>query len=106
MEGFERILPEMAQACREHGRDSRTLKSTVTVLLADSSADPWWDRLPTNSYAEEGPLVPLTGGPQRIAEELLRYGAAGASHIQISLEPTTCATIEALAPVLEILDRG
>ena len=106
VEGFERILPEMAQACREHGRDSRTLKSTVTVLLADSSADPWWDRLPTNSYAEEGPLVPLTGGPQRIAEELLRYGAAGASHIQISLEPTTCATIAALAPVLEILARG
>ena len=106
VEGFARVLPEMAQACREHGRDIHSLKSTVTVLLADSNADPWWDRLPTDSYAEEGPLVPLTGGPQRIAEELLRYRSAGVSHIQISLEPTTCATIEALAPVLEILDRG
>lgn len=106
VEGFVRAMPEMAQACNAHGRDIDTLESTVTVLLADSNADPWWDRLPTDSYAEEGPLIPLTGTPQRIAEELLRYQSAGVSHVQISLEPTTCATIEALAPVLEVLDTG
>jgi hypothetical protein len=46
----------------------------------------------------------LTGPPESIAEELLRYDQAGVSHVQISLEPTTCASIEALAPVLDVLD--
>ena len=102
--GFTNALPEFEQACRDHGRDLTTFEATVTVLVADSSADPWWDRLPTSHFAEEEPLKPLTGPPQGIAEELLRYESAGVSHVQISLEPTTCATIEGLAPVLEALD--
>lgn len=106
VEGFIRALPEMEHACSIHGRDMDTLESTVTVLVADSSADPWWDRLPTDSYAKEGPLIPLAGTPERIAEELSRYHSAGVSHVQISLEPTTCDTIEALAPVLDALDAG
>ena len=104
VEGFINAKPEFDQACRDHGRDIATLEATVTVLLADSSADPWWDRLPTSHFAEEEPLKPLTGSPQGIAEELRRYELAGVSHVQISLEPTTCATIETLAPVLEALD--
>jgi len=46
----------------------------------------------------------LAGPPESIAQELLRYEQAGVSHVQISLEPTTCASIEALAPILDVLD--
>lgn len=105
VEGFINAKPEFEQACRDQGRDVASLDSTVTVLIADSSADPWWDRLPTSHFAEEEPLKPLTGSTENIAKELLRYQSAGASHVQISLEPTTCATIEALAPVLEAMDK-
>ena len=104
--GFKKALPEFELACRNHGRDPATFEATTTVLVADASADPWWDRLPTAYIAEQEPLKPLTGSPESIAQELKRYEAAGVSHVQISLEPTTCATIEALAPVLEALDKS
>ena len=100
--GYIQALPELEQACALQGRDMSTLESTVAVLLADSSADNWWDRLPSGLAAK--PLVPLTGPPESIAEELIRYDQAGVSHVQISLEPTTCASIEAFAPVLDVLD--
>jgi hypothetical protein len=100
--GYIQALPELEQACALQGRDMSTLESTVAVLLADSSADNWWDRLPSGLAGK--PLVPLTGPPESIAEELLRYDQVGVSHVQISLEPTTCASIEALAPVLDVLD--
>lgn len=101
VEGFERVRAELEVACAAQGRDIATLASTVTVLVADSSADRWWDRLPTDSYAGAGPLVPLAGEPEAIAAELLRYHRAGVSHIQISLEPTDVSTIENLGRVLE-----
>jgi alkanesulfonate monooxygenase SsuD/methylene tetrahydromethanopterin reductase-like flavin-dependent oxidoreductase (luciferase family) len=106
VEGFVRALPEIEQACALHGRDIDTLEATVTVMLADSRSDAWWDRLPTDKYAGEGPLVPLAGTPEHIAEELCRYHSAGVAHVQLSLEPTTCATIEALAPILAALRAG
>ena len=105
VEGFINAKPEFEQACRDNGRDIDTLQNTVTVLLADPSADPWWDRLPTSHFADEAPLKPIMGSPDEVATELLRYEAAGASHLQISLEPTTIATIESLGPVLEAVDK-
>jgi len=75
------------------------------VLVADSTADPWWDRLPTDNWVEEGPLVPLSGEPQKIAECLLEYQEEGISHLQICLEPTTVKTIESFAVVLEFVDK-
>ena len=103
--GFINAKPEFDQAILNEGRDLASVEATVTVLVADSSADPWWDRLPTSHFAEEEPLKPLTGSPDDMAEEFLRYEAAGATHVQISLEPTNCATIEALGPALETLDK-
>ena len=105
VDGFKKVSAELLEACRHEGREPTSLEKTATVLLADSTADPWWDRLPTNSYAGEGPLIPLTGQPADIAEELNQYQIAGASQVQICLEPTNCQTIEALAPVLEALDE-
>ena len=50
---FINAKPEFVEACRNHDRDIVTLEATATVLLADASADPWWDRLPTSHFAEE-----------------------------------------------------
>lgn len=102
--GFERAKADFDEALSEEGRDPATIDATVTVLVADSSADPWWDRLPSDNFAEDGPLRPLMGEPEEIAAELLRYETAGCSHIQISLDPSGVAPVEALAPVVEALD--
>ena len=48
---------------------------------------------------------PLAGPPERLAEELRAYAREGISHVQLWLEPNTLESIEAFAPVLELLDR-
>lgn len=101
VDGIRRLRPVIDEACRLQGRDPATLERTVTALVADSSADPWWDRLPTTNWVESGPLKPLAGAPEDIARTLLEYRAEGIGHLQVCLEPTTCETIEAFAPVLE-----
>jgi len=100
-----RLRPLVDEACRKEGRDPKTLERTVTVLVADSTADPWWDKLPTDNWVEQGPLVPLSGEPQKIAECLLEYQAEGISHLQICLEPTTAQTIESFAEVLALANK-
>jgi alkanesulfonate monooxygenase SsuD/methylene tetrahydromethanopterin reductase-like flavin-dependent oxidoreductase (luciferase family) len=90
-------------ACQETGRAPETLERTVAVLVADASADPWWDRLPTGQI--ETALKPLTGDPETIAEGLAAYRREGLSHVQICLEPTTVESVEAFASVLTRLDR-
>ena len=103
VQGFIDVKPEFDKACRDQGRDLATFGATVSVMVADSSADPWWDRLPVGDVP---PILPLlSADPERVAEDLAAYEAAGASHVQISLDPTTPAAIEALARALEALDR-
>jgi len=103
--GYKKVKAEFDVACKDEGRDPDTLIPSVTTLVADDSADPWWDRLPTSHFAEEDPLKPLQGDPAEIAQGLLAYEKAGVPHIQLALEPTDCKTIEALAPILEELDK-
>ena len=105
-DGIRRLRPIVDAACREQGRDPATLGRTAAVLLADSTADPWWDRLPSEQTVGQSPLVPLTGSPEEVAEALREYEREGIAHVQICLEPTTCKTIEDLVPVLEVLDAG
>ena len=40
----------------------------------------------------------------RIADTLRGYAALGISHVQLVLDPNTAEAIEAMAPVLELLD--
>jgi hypothetical protein len=47
----------------------------------------------------------LTGTPEELAEEFRSYAREGIDHMQLYPDPCTVAGIEALAPVLEILDR-
>lgn len=91
------------EACRDTGRDPATLERSVTMLVAGPEVDPWWSRLPSG---RADAIVPFTGGPEALAEELLAYAREGISHVQISLDPTTPETIEGLAGVFEHLGRA
>jgi hypothetical protein len=50
--------------------------------------------------------TPATGTPEELAELLRAFARAGVDHVQIFLEPNTVVGIDALMPVLELLDRG
>ena len=56
--------------------------------------------------SERQAVTPLEGGPRCIAEELLAYARAGIGHVQLVVDPITQASVAALAPALEELDRG
>lgn len=80
-------------ACEKIGRDPATLTRTLTVGAA------MLGRRLGNADA-------LSGSPEEIAEKLHGFAAEGIDHIQLYLHPNTIEGIDALAPVLEILDKG
>jgi alkanesulfonate monooxygenase SsuD/methylene tetrahydromethanopterin reductase-like flavin-dependent oxidoreductase (luciferase family) len=92
-------------ACREVGRDPATLARTVTVMVdlpgrADHPQAGWVREL----RAQFAP--PATGSVEALANLLRTYAAEGINHVQVYLQPTTVAGVEAFAPVLDLLDRG
>ena len=83
-------------ACVDVGRDPATLERTVSVLID----------LPGRAGRPREKPPFLTGSPEELAEALRGHAREGISHVQVVLDPNTVAGIEALAPVLELLDRG
>ena len=110
VEGVRKLRPVIDGFCDKQGRDPKTLERSCAVLVADESADPWWDRLPSDQFAASAAqgttMVPLNGSPEDMAQVLLEYHAEGITHIQISIEPTTAAIIEKFGRVLEAIDRA
>lgn len=100
VEGYKVHSNNVDTACFDAGRDPSSLERTVTVLMADSTADPWWDRLPVEQLEGAGPLIPLSGSTEALAARFLEYRDCGVSHIQICLEPTTQKTVAALEPLI------
>jgi alkanesulfonate monooxygenase SsuD/methylene tetrahydromethanopterin reductase-like flavin-dependent oxidoreductase (luciferase family) len=100
-EGVEPLLERVAAACAKAGRDPATVDATVCVLV----------RMPGGVGRRQGDYTdatpnPLQGPPEVIAEGLRGYARAGVKEVQLVVDPITLESIEALAPVLELLDRG
>jgi alkanesulfonate monooxygenase SsuD/methylene tetrahydromethanopterin reductase-like flavin-dependent oxidoreductase (luciferase family) len=94
--GVPALREKMDAICREVGRDPATLRRSAAVMVDFPGA-----------YGRPGQTVPsLTGTPEDLADEFRAYAREGISHIQLYPDPCTVAGIEALAPVLEILDKG
>jgi alkanesulfonate monooxygenase SsuD/methylene tetrahydromethanopterin reductase-like flavin-dependent oxidoreductase (luciferase family) len=49
---------------------------------------------------------PLSGSPEELAAELRALAAEGIGAVEVYLAPTTPASLDGFAVVLEILDRG
>ena len=93
----------MDEAARAAGRDP-----------ADDRADrrrpgPACRAEPAGSWAtptREQSVARSTGPTEHIADELRAYAREGIGHVQLVVDPITEASVAALAPVLEALDRG
>jgi hypothetical protein len=75
--------------------------AAVQVKLADAPPHP--EGFPGWS---SGDPSPLSGTAEELAELFRAYAREGIAHIQVWTSPATLAGLEALAPVLDILDRG
>jgi alkanesulfonate monooxygenase SsuD/methylene tetrahydromethanopterin reductase-like flavin-dependent oxidoreductase (luciferase family) len=84
-------------ACTEVGRDPATLERSVSVMID------------MTGKREIGPSMkpdaadPISGSPEQIAASLQAFADEGIGHIQAYLVPNTIRSVEAFAPVLEMI---
>jgi alkanesulfonate monooxygenase SsuD/methylene tetrahydromethanopterin reductase-like flavin-dependent oxidoreductase (luciferase family) len=98
-DGVAALRDHVDEACRDVGRDPADVERTVAILV----------RLPGGTGRLQGheqgrPAV--SSEPAELAETLRAFAAEGIGHVQLVVDPITKPSIEALAPALEILDRG
>jgi alkanesulfonate monooxygenase SsuD/methylene tetrahydromethanopterin reductase-like flavin-dependent oxidoreductase (luciferase family) len=104
----ERLAPyreRVDAACIAEGRDPATLARTTTVMV-DLPGFEGSPRAPWVSAFRARDEPPLAGSPVEIAAALRRMAAAGLFEVQLFIEPSTLAGIDACAEVLAALDRG
>jgi probable F420-dependent oxidoreductase len=95
------VLAAVDEACRDVGRDPAEVERTVAVLV----------QMPGGTgrdevYRDGQTIAPLRGTSEQLADGLRAYAGVGVSHVQLVVDPITAASIDALAPVVELLDRG
>ena len=86
----------LAAAGRSHDEVARTV--AVLVQLPGGTGRTMGDTDPSQQ------VPPLAGAPEAIAAGLRAYADAGITEVQLVLDPITAESIEALAPVLALLD--
>ena len=91
----------MDGAARAAGRDPAEIERTVAVLvrLPDGAAG-------SRAAADGRRYRRWRDRADEIAATLRAFAAEGIGHVQLVVDPITLASIDALAPVLEELDRG
>jgi alkanesulfonate monooxygenase SsuD/methylene tetrahydromethanopterin reductase-like flavin-dependent oxidoreductase (luciferase family) len=99
-QGVPPLRARVDEACRVAGRDPADVERTVALLV----------RLPGGAGRAQGDSTagapPVEGPPEVIAETLREFAREGIAHVQLVVDPITTASLEALAPVLELLDAG
>ena len=83
------------------GRDPATLEATCAVFVQLEGGG----GLQMGDYGAGATIEPVTGTPAEIAEQLAAFGAAGASHVQLCVDPITRDSIEWLGEVLALTPR-
>jgi alkanesulfonate monooxygenase SsuD/methylene tetrahydromethanopterin reductase-like flavin-dependent oxidoreductase (luciferase family) len=94
---YAQMHERIDRACERAERDPASLARTFTDTISPQND-------PAYRQTARGPA--LTGSPDEIAEAVMRYAAAGVDHLILVPLPLSVASVEALAPVLEALDRG
>jgi probable F420-dependent oxidoreductase len=99
--GLEPHLRLVDDIAREVGRDPSEIERTVAVFVQMPDG-----KGRRSLYSRSVPPPPLKGSAAEIADGLRAYAALGVAEVQLVVDPITQGSIEALAPVLEDLDRG
>lgn len=87
-------IDALEAACAEVGRDPSTIGRSAGVEVATLA----------RSGAADAPAGAISGGAEEIADALRTLGSAGYTQLELIVVPTTMPALEALAPVLELLD--
>ena len=98
-EGFAREKQRVDSLIQAAGRDPDEVEATaaIYVQLPGGSGRQMGD------YTDPNEAAPITGSAQDIAERLRGWADAGASHVQLVVDPITRDSIESLGQMLQIL---
>lgn len=89
-------IVELEAACAEVGRDPATIGRSAGIDVAPGST-------PGSPGVPKGAI---TGTAEEIADALRSLHAVGYTQLECGLFPISMAALEAMAPVLELLDAG
>jgi probable F420-dependent oxidoreductase len=97
--GFGELRERVEEAAAAAGREPGEVAATAAVLvqLPDGGG-----RLMGETYNR--PVAPVVGTPQAIAEHVHGMAEAGASHVQLVLDPITEQSIEVVGEAVALLD--
>jgi alkanesulfonate monooxygenase SsuD/methylene tetrahydromethanopterin reductase-like flavin-dependent oxidoreductase (luciferase family) len=87
-------LAALEAACVEAGRDPATIGKSAGIVVEPTSF--------SGAEAVFGP--PVRGSAEEIADSLRAFAAAGYTNVELVVWPPTLAALDALAPVIELLD--
>jgi alkanesulfonate monooxygenase SsuD/methylene tetrahydromethanopterin reductase-like flavin-dependent oxidoreductase (luciferase family) len=94
LEEFGPRLAAIEAACHEVGRDPATIGKSAGIVVEPTAI----------TGAAEVLAAPLRGSAEEIADGLRAFRAGGFTQIEVLLWPRTLAALEAMAPVVELLD--
>ena len=100
-DGFAAQKAKVDAAAHAIGRDPATLQATCAVYVQL----PGGTGRQMGEYAGGVVAAPISGSAASIADQLRGFGAAGAAHVQLVVDPITRDSIEVLGEVLAELDR-
>lgn len=81
-------------ACDAAGRDAATIGRSAGIVVEPTPVTGAADVLG----------VPIRGATEEIADSFRAFGAEGYTQLELLIWPPTVASLEAMAPVLELLD--
>jgi probable F420-dependent oxidoreductase len=99
-EGFATVRDRVEEAAAQAGRAPGEVAATAAVMVSLPGGT---GRLMGKTVGPE--IRPVHGSPADIAGHLEAMADAGASHLQLVVDPITEASIERLAEALDALDR-
>lgn len=98
-EAFAAQKAEVDAAAMAVGRDPSTLEATAAVFVQLEGGG----GRQMGDYGAGAAVEPITGSPAEIADQLVAFGPAGASHLQLVVDPITRDSIEWLAEVTALV---
>jgi alkanesulfonate monooxygenase SsuD/methylene tetrahydromethanopterin reductase-like flavin-dependent oxidoreductase (luciferase family) len=91
---FAPRLAALEAACLEVGRDPASIGRSAGIIVEPTEI----------TGAAEALAVPVRGSAEEIADRIREFRDGGFTQVEILLWPRTLAALEAMAPVLELLD--
>jgi alkanesulfonate monooxygenase SsuD/methylene tetrahydromethanopterin reductase-like flavin-dependent oxidoreductase (luciferase family) len=91
---FAPRLAALEAACLEVGRDPASIGRSAGIIVEPTEI----------TGAAEALAVPVRGSAEEIADRIREFRDGGFTQVEILLWPRTLAALEAMAPVLDLLD--